>query len=90
MTERILDIEQAAAETPWSTSTLYRLAPKPESPFKKIQGRWVAVESDLIAFVRNAPKPKSRQPAEHPIPRPRCRRQSSFGAKVSQLEKGRA
>jgi predicted DNA-binding transcriptional regulator AlpA len=84
--DRILSIDEAAALTPWSKTTLYREAPKEDSPFRKRGGRWVVVFSDLIAWVRSAPKPR-RERAESPMPRPNGRRRSSFGAKVSKLER---
>ncbi len=83
---RILSIDEAAAETPWSKSTLYRLAPEEDSPFHKRGGRWVVVQSDLIEWVRTGPKPRNQR-SESPMPRPRARRQSSFDAKVLQFER---
>lgn len=86
MSERILSIKQAAAETPWSESTLYRIAPEPDSPFHKRGGRWVTTESDLLEWVRTGPKPRSAE-AGSPMPKPRSRRASSFGAKILQFER---
>lgn len=86
MSERILSIEQAASETPWSKSTLYRIAPDEDSPFHKRGGRWVTTESDLLEWVRTGPKPRSAEVGS-PMPKPRSRRQSSFGAKVLQFER---
>jgi hypothetical protein len=88
VTDRVLSIEQAVEETPWSLKSLYRIAPQPDSPFHKIQGRWVTTESDLLAWVRRGPKPKRSARSESPMPRPRSRRRSSFGALVNQMERG--
>lgn len=90
MTDQILSLEEAAAQTPWSKSTLYREAVKLESPFWKRGGRWVTTESDLLAWVRSGPKPTRVHRSESPMPRPRTRRQSSFGALVGQFERGAA
>lgn len=86
LVDRILSIDEAAELTPWSKTTLYREASKEDSPFRKRGGRWVVVESDLIEWVRTGSKPR-RERAESPMPRPRRRRGSSFGAKVQQLER---
>jgi len=84
--EAILSIEEVAESTPWSKSTLYRIAPQPDSPFHKLGGRWVTTQAALVAWVESGPKPR-RAKAESPMPRPRARRQSSFGAKVVQFER---
>jgi predicted DNA-binding transcriptional regulator AlpA len=88
MEERIMSIEEVAAETPWSKTTLYRVASSDDSPFHKAGGRWVTTESDLLAWVRSAPKPKSRS-IGNPMPMPgrRRRKTSDFDAKVKQLER---
>jgi hypothetical protein len=85
MNERILTIEQAAEETPWSKTTLYREAPKEDSPFHKRAGRWVTTESDLLEWARTGPKPRKVR-AESPMPRSRRRERSNFAAKVLQME----
>lgn len=86
MTDGILSIEQVAEQTPWSKTTLYRVAPQEDSPFHKQGGRWVTTESDLLAWVREGPKPRSRN-SESPMPPPRSQRRSSFAAKVEHFEK---
>jgi excisionase family DNA binding protein len=86
MNEPILTIDEAAEQTPWSKTTLYRVAPDAESPFTKRGGRWVTTESDLLAWVRSGPKPKSRS-IGNPMPRVRGHR-SSFAAKLASLEGG--
>jgi hypothetical protein len=60
--------------TPWSKSTLYRVAPQEDSPFHKQGGRWVTTESDLLAWVRSGAKPQSKTAAEYPMPKPRRQR----------------
>lgn len=55
--------------TPWSKSTLYRWAPEPDSPFKKVRGRWVTTLSGLDAAVESAEKPRIKQAAPDPMPR---------------------
>jgi len=84
MNDQILSLDEAAALTPWSKTTLYRVAPDSDSPFTKRGGRWVTTESDLVAWVRSGPKPRSRS-IGNPMPRVRGRR-SSFGALVAELE----
>jgi excisionase family DNA binding protein len=85
LADPILSIDEAAELTPWSKSTLYRIAPAEDSPFHKRGGRWVTTESDLLEWARTGPKPRNVR-AESPMPRPRCRRGSNFAAKVLQLE----
>lgn len=84
MNDPIISLDEAAEQTPWSKTTLYRVASSPDSPFHKAGGRWVTTESDLLAWVRSAPKPRSRS-IGNPMPRARGRR-SSFGALVAELE----
>lgn len=89
MNEPILTIDQAAEQTPWSKTTLYRVAPDSESPFTKRGGRWVTTESDLLAWVRNGPKPR-KEGGESPMPSTRTRRRSSFEAIVDRFERSAA
>ena len=68
---RILSIEQAAEMLPLSKWTLYRLAKAREAPFHKRGGRWMAVEQDLLEWVRGRPKradpmPSSKNPEKFP------------------------
>lgn len=53
---------------PLSRSSLYRIAKKgaDDSPFYKRGGRWMAVEGDLRAWIRSAPRGRS-DPAD-PMP----------------------
>lgn len=82
MNDPILSLDEAVEQTPWSKTTLYRVASSPDSPFHKAGGRWVTTESDLLAWVRSAPKPRS---IGNPMPRARSHR-SSFAAKLANLE----
>jgi excisionase family DNA binding protein len=84
VTETILSVEQVAERTPWSKSTLYREAPKEDSPFHKVGGRWVTTEADLLEWVRRGPKPQ-RARAENPMPRRRRRDEGDFMAEVIRL-----
>lgn len=84
----ILSLDDAAAITPWSASSLYRIAQEggEGNPFKKIKGRWVTTRADLAAYVRAQP-PTERRPATDPMPKPRRhrRRRGSVLSAVHQL-----
>lgn len=61
--QEILTVKQAAALTPWSASTLYRIARSdPRSPFRKVWGQIVVTREDLIEWVRSAPCPAECEP----------------------------
>lgn len=83
MNDPIISLDEAVEQTPWSKTTLYRVASTPDSPFHKAGGRWVTTESDLLAWVRSAPKPS--RSIGNPMPRTRGHR-SSFAAKLANLE----
>jgi hypothetical protein len=85
--ERILSIEQAAKETPWGASTLYRWAPEPDSPFTKLKGRWVTTLSALARAVEEGEKPAIRQPIQDPMPRRRRTSGCSVLAEVEAIER---
>jgi predicted DNA-binding transcriptional regulator AlpA len=87
MTDRILSLEEVVAQTPWSKSTLYRVAAEPDSPFWKRGGRWVTTESDLLAWVRSGPKPRRQRISESPMPRPRPSADDTFEARVIELRR---
>lgn len=89
--DRILTVEQSAEVIPLSTRQLYRVAREGGGPFRKVQGRWMAYESELHAWVRSH-KPVKRATAEtvDAMPLPRRRRGSSFSDKVIPLESRRA
>lgn len=63
---RVLSIDQAAEILPLSKWTLYRLAKAGEAPFHKRGGRWMAVEEDLLEWVRE--RPKRAEPMPDPMP----------------------
>lgn len=69
---------------PLSKSSLYRWAESGESPFSKIQGKWMTTPELLRQAIENGPKPRS-QSIGNPMPlaaRPRSR----FAAKVAERE----
>lgn len=65
---RAMTIAQASEVLPLSEKTLYRLAIKGESPFRKIGGRWMALEDDLIEWVRSG-TPRTRIADADPMPK---------------------
>ena len=83
-----LSIEEAAGLTPWSASTLYRVAREEEegSPFRKKAGRWVTSESRLHKWLEAGEKPQRRR-GESPMPRPRSARRGSVLATVHELRR---
>jgi predicted DNA-binding transcriptional regulator AlpA len=87
VSDPILSLEEVAAMTPWSKSTLYREAPKADSPFWKRAGRWVCNESDLNEWVRSGSKPRREHRSESPMPRPRRASRSSVLATVHELRR---
>jgi hypothetical protein len=89
----ILSIAEAAAVTPWSESSLYRIAQEGgDSPFRKRRGRWATTRGDLAAWVRAGYVPTQRDPIGDPMPRPRRvrRDRGSVLAAVHQLRRERA
>jgi hypothetical protein len=67
----ILSIAEAAAITPWSESSLYRIAQEGgDSPFRKRRGRWATTRGDLAAWVRAGYVPGQLEPVGDPMPRP--------------------
>jgi hypothetical protein len=86
-TTRILSIEQAAEILPLSVSSLYREAPKPDSPFWKRAGRWMTTEPKLLEWVESGEKPQRDPISRDPMgPTRPGRRGSSFRDKVIPLE----
>lgn len=84
----ILSIADAAAITPWSESSLYRVAQEGgDSPFRKRRGRWATTRGDLAAWVRAGYVPRQQEPADDPMPKPRRvrRDRGSVLAAVHQL-----
>lgn len=87
----ILSIAEAAAITPWSESSLYRIAQEGgDSPFRKRRGRWATTRGDLAAWVRAGDIPKKEEPACDPMPMLRRSRRGrgSVLAAVHQLREG--
>jgi hypothetical protein len=72
---------------PLSRSSLYRWAESGESPFSKIQGKWMTTPQLLSKAIEEGPKPKGRS-IGNPMPRVRGHR-SSFAAKLANLEGSR-
>lgn len=87
MSEKLsLSIAEVAAVTPFSESSLYRVAPREDSPFTKRCGRWVTTPEKLKEWIETGPKPRAAEVGS-PMPKPRSGRRSSFGAKVVQFER---
>jgi len=89
----ILSIAEAAAITPWSESSLYRVAQEGgDSPFRKRRGRWATTRADLAAWVRAGYVPTKQEPVGNPMPMPRHSRRGrrSVLAAVHQLREGSA
>lgn len=86
----VIDVHDAVPLTPWSLTTLRRLARQPGSPWVKIGGKWVTTPEDLQAWVRSgaAAGHDSRQPGGDPMLKPRRGepRPGSFAAMVKQHE----
>jgi len=91
MSERVLTLAQVYEEKilPLSRSRLYEIAQEGGgSPFHKRGGRWMTVESDLLAWVRAGEKPSSRRSAGgDPMPRPR---QGHRGALIERVREIRS
>lgn len=64
MKDRILTLAEAAKHVPLSKTTLYRVAERgdADSPFRKVEGRWLTTESDLIGWIRG--EPRKEEPAK--------------------------
>jgi hypothetical protein len=52
---RLLTIAEAAGVVPLSAKQLYRVAARPDSPFRKVEGRWVAYEDELHRWIKSHP-----------------------------------
>ncbi len=89
----ILSIAEAAAITPWSESSLYRIAQEGgDSPFRKRRGRWATTAADLAVWVRAGHVPKKQEPATDPMPKARRarRRRGSVLSAVHHLREEHA
>lgn len=65
---RVLSIAEAAEIMPLSKWALYRLAESGDSPFRKIAGKWMATEEDIVAWVREGQLPSKAEPMPDPMP----------------------
>lgn len=85
----ILSLAEAAEITPWSASSLYRIAQEGgDSPFRKRRGKWATTRADLAAWVRSGHLPKKQEAAESPMPKShRRRRGGSVLSEVQRLRK---
>lgn len=82
----VLGIKEAAAVTPFSESSLYRIAPDPDSPFWKQCGRWATTPEKLKEWVERGAKPR-RASIGNPMPLATTKRRGSFAAKLAELER---
>ncbi len=84
----VIDVHDAVPLTPWSLTTLRRLARQPGSPWVKLGGKWVTTPEALQAWVRSTAGHDSRQAGGDPMPKPRRGepRPGSFAAMVKQHE----
>ena len=82
-----MSIEAAAEILPLSARQLYRVAYRGGGPFRKIEGRWMAYESELHAWVRSH-KPRERDPISRDPMEPRQPKRSggSLRAQVYELD----
>lgn len=80
----ILGISDAAALTPYSEKSLYRIARQdPDSPFRKRSGRWGVTPDDLTAWMKKGGR---GAPKGDPNPMPRSsRKRTSVMDKVERL-----
>lgn len=67
---RVLSISDAARLSPLSEKSLYRLAQTdPDSPFRKRCGRWMAVETDFLSWVRGGQRARANDADPMPLTR---------------------
>lgn len=79
MSDRLLQLNDAAEIVPLSLKTLRREAPKEGSPFYKVANRWMVYESELHAWVRSH-KPRQRRSGDELDPMPPPRRLKGGGS----------
>lgn len=62
MNDRIVTLKEIADERliPLSLSALYHAAAAGDGPFYKVRGKWMAIESELKAWVREGDRGGSR------------------------------
>lgn len=83
---KVLTIAEAAEILPLSKWTLYRLAERGEAPFRKRGGKWMAVEDDLLEWVRTGERGTRAAPMPDPMPRARV---SSFDQTMERIRRHR-
>lgn len=84
--ERILTVEESAGVVPLSARQLYRVARRGGGPFRKVEGRWMAYEDELHAWVRShAPRERSASSAD-PMPGPSTPRRSGGSLRSTVVE----
>jgi hypothetical protein len=83
----VIDLNEAEKRTPWKLSSLRRIARRPDSPFRKRQGKWVVVPADLEDWVRNGETHAAKSDPD-PMPKPRrtAAKRGSFASLVEQQE----
>jgi len=60
---RLLTIAEAAEVVPLSVKQLYRVAARPDGPFRKVERRLMAYEADLHRWIREHPTGGGEAPA---------------------------
>lgn len=60
---RLLTIAEAAEVVPLSAKQLYRVAARPDGPFRKVEGRLMAYEAELHRWIREHPTGAEPSPA---------------------------
>jgi hypothetical protein len=60
---RLLTVAEAAEVVPLSAKQLYRVAARPDSPFRKVEGRLMAYEVELHRWIREHPTGGAEAPA---------------------------
>lgn len=64
---KVLTLNEAAEILPISERTLRRLVARGEGPFRKIGGRWLVMEDDLVDWVRTG-EVRGNEPTADPMP----------------------
>lgn len=79
---KVLSISDAAKVLPLSENTLYKLAIRGESPFRKRGGKWMATEEDLLEWIRTGEN--GRPAAGDPMPKSRGKGRTGIMELVNQ------
>lgn len=78
---QLLTIAAAAEIVPLSVKQLYRVAERADSPFRKVEGRWMVYAADLHRWIRShAAESKPAAPAVGDSLADRVRRRRNGGA----------